>query len=292
MKLQDDSWTRFPPVDGAEQPENFPGGAIRNSPGGGMTRVGRIWSGLLGSSQRWTNSALGAAYVLGAVSAVLILAAASVIDRAVQPATEPALSQNFTATADGPVSVADTGQMWIQSTNGSPDAELRVIDGALTNNATGPGPAVGYISADLSQAVSRVAATFGFREGATDNGSAAIIVLVDPPVSNNSADNLTSPCHVVITPTKIDYGVANNGRIASVGTATFAEKLSVGHEYRIDIEINYDDGIVRIDGPDGETRVYSDGRIATNRGSIVAYQVYQRTASTDYRSYFDEVRAW
>jgi hypothetical protein len=278
VKLQDDSWTSLPPLVSVAPPEK--------------SRVRHLWTGVFGSPQRWTDGALGTAYVLGAVSAVLILAAAMVIFRAVQPSADPALSQDFTASVDGPVSVADTGQLWIQSTNGSPDADLRVIDGALTNNAAGPGPAVGSISADLPQAVSRVAATFGFREGATDNGSAAIIVLVDPPLSNDGVTDLTSPCHVVITPTKIDYGVANNGRIANVGTATFAEKLTVGTGYNIDIEINYDKGIVRIDGPDGETRVYSDSRIATNRGSIVAYQVYQRTASTDYRSYFDDVRAW
>ena len=292
MELQTDSWTDLQAIQGEEHSQKDQSGHGEDNRGGVATWLRDIWSRLVGSPQRWTNGALGAAYVLGAVTAVSILAAAFVVNDAVQPSAGPVLSQNFTHSDNGPVEVADTGQPWIQSTNGAPDAELRVIDGALTNDATSPGPAVGYISADLPQAVSRVSATFGFHQGATDNGSAAIIVLVDPPQTNAGATDLTSPCHVVITPTKIDYGVANNGRIASVGTATFAEKLSIGTEYNIDIEINYDKGVVRIDGPDGETRVYSDSRITTNRGSIVAYQVYQRTASTDNRSYFDEVRAW
>jgi hypothetical protein len=247
---------------------------------------------VLGRPQQWTNAAMGVAYLLGALTAVLIAAAACLLYRGITPSTGPVLFQDFATLPDGPVSVADSGQPWIESTNGAPGAELRVIDGKLTNSAVSTGPASGYISADLPEAVSKITAQFGFGQGATDNGSAAILVGVAAPLGDTATSNLTSPCHVVITPAKIDFSVANNGRIASVGSDTFAQRLSVDTQYHIAIEINYLEGVARIEGPDGKTRVFSDSRITTNRGSIVTYQVFQQSAASDDRSYFEQIRAW
>lgn len=247
---------------------------------------------ILGRAQQWTNAALGAAYLLGALTAVLIAAAACLLHRGITPSAEPALFQDFATLPNGSVYAADSGQPWLGSTNGAPGAELRVIDGQLTNSAESAGPAAGYISADLPDAVSKISAQFGFRQGTTENGSAAILVGVDAPLGNAATSNLTSPCQVVITPTKIDFSVVNNGRIASVGSDTFAQRLSVDTEYHIAIEINYLEGVARIEGPDGRTRVFSDSRITTNRGSIVTYQVFQQSAATDNRSFFTGIRAW
>jgi hypothetical protein len=245
-----------------------------------------------GSAERWTNAALGLAYLLGVVTTVIVAAAVYVLYRGLTPSAEPILFQSFAGSPNGEISVAESGQAWIESTNGAPNAGLRVIDGRLTNDSAFPGPAVGYISADLPTAVSRVAAEFGFSSGTTDNGSAAIMVGVAAPRADTAGSDLTSPCHLVITPTKMDFGVSNNGRVANVGSAQFSERLAVDTAYNISIEIDYIGGVVRIDGPDGQTRVFSDSRITTNRGSVITYQVFQQNADTDHRAYFDEIQAW
>lgn len=266
-------------------------GAVLEEPSPGETETISA-APILGRAQKWTDAALGAAYLLGVVTAVVLAAVTVALYRGITPVTGPVLFQNFAVLPNGPVLVADSGQPWLESTNGAAGAELRISDGKLTNDAVAAGPASGYISADLPDAVSKVAAQFGFRPGSTDNGSAAIIVGVDAPQDDTAMSNLTSPCHVVITPTKIEFSVVNNGRVASVGSETFAERLSDDTAYRITIEINYDKGVARIDGPDGRTRVYSDSRITTNRGSVVTYQVFQQVAVSDHRSYFVDVHAW
>lgn len=264
--------------------------AVRGT--GWLARVRDSVIAFLGRPERWTNAGLGVAYLLGVVTVAVAAATAYTIHRSLAPSAGPVLFQRFADAPNGAISVADSGDPWTVLTNGAPGAELRVIDGKLTNDTGSSGPAAGSISADLPSAVSRVSAVFGFSSGATDDGSVAIVVGINLPREGNASSDLTSPCQIVVTPTKLALSVVNGGEAASLGAADFSQRLAADTDYPVNIEIDYDVGVVRIDGPDDRTRVFSDDRVRTNRGSIITYQIFQNNPVTDNRPYIDEVQAW
>ncbi|OBA86513.1 hypothetical protein A5642_22505 [Mycolicibacterium mucogenicum] len=250
----------------------------------------------------WSSRDLAVGYIFGAISVVVVLVAVWGISRLPSDQKHaPTLIGNFAATPNGATLKAEDGREWFRSSNGAAGADLEVIAGKLTNKAVVDGTAAGYLSADLPGAVTTITAKFGFFGGdstdggsdaRTGNGAAIILVHTDPPPkSGNPMAHLTSPCHVAITPTNIDFGVINDSRLDTLDSVKFDKPLDSGKEYEVNIEINYETGIAKISGPDGRSRVHSDPRISSNRGSIVSFEVYQKNAATDDRSYFTYVEA-
>lgn len=250
----------------------------------------------------WSSRDLAVGYVFGAISVIVVLAAVWGISHLPNDHKHaPTLVGNFATMPNDATLKAENGREWTRSSNGAAGAGLEVVDGKLTNKAVVDGTAAGYLSADLPGAVTTITAKFGFFGGdstaggpgsKTGNGAAIILVHTDPPPkSDNPMAHLTSPCHVAITPTNIDFGVINDSRLDTLDSAKFDKPLDVGKEYEVKIEINYDTGIAKISGPDERSRVHSDPRISANRGSIVSFEVYQKNAATDDRSYFTYVEA-
>lgn len=230
-------------------------------------------------------------YLLGVLSVALVAGIVFAVNRYLG-GEEFTIHQSFDSAPDGTASTADSGQQWLNTANNNPGAGLTVRDGRLTNTAVEPRPAAGYLSAKLDRSVTKIQVSFEFAPGTTENGSAAVLVRTEmPPEHSPGRSTLTSPCHLVITRSKLDFGVANNGVITVLGTQRFAEELEYDRNYTATIELDYRSGVARVEGPDGGTYVYLDPRITSNRGSAVSFEVYQQTASTDDRARFSFVGA-
>jgi hypothetical protein len=233
---------------------------------------------------------LAIGYAMGVASTVLV----GVIVFAVNGSTTetPTLHQDFTGDSAGTVDRADSGQLFRYNSNGTPGADLRVDDGRLTNTADSDAPAAGYVSVDLGQPVTRLSGTYQFSEGTSRNGAVGFLVRTDlPPPMPVGPFVLTSPCHLAVNREKFDFGVANDGKIELVATEHFDPPLEFNKQYTTSIELDYTNGIARIDGPDGRTFVYRDPRITMNRGSIGSFEVYQQQASADDRGSFSSISA-
>lgn len=239
----------------------------------------------------WSVRSLFSGFVAGALSAVLVMWGLSWTSRE-GGESSAILQQDFSAADSAGVERADTGQRWVRASNGVPGAALEVIDGRLTNTADSAGPAAGYLSADLGKPVTKISGTFQFAEGSTRDGSAAFAVFMDMmPTTPVGQSTFTSPCHLVVTPLKFDFGVANDGVITVLRTGEFAEPLEFGKDYRASVELDYENSIARIDAPDGRTYSVTDPRISINRADIATYEVYQQAANSDDRASFQAVAA-
>jgi hypothetical protein len=204
----------------------------------------------------------------------------------------PRLYQDFSSGRSSGLASAQTGQPWVKASNGVEGAPLEIRDGLLTNTASSNGPAAGYLSADLGVPVTSMSGTFQFAQGSTLDGSAAFAVFMDMlPTTPIGRSTFTSPCHLVVTPMKFDFGVANEGIVTVVRTQDFSEPLEFGRPYKVGIELDYQHSLARINGPDGHAYVVSDPRISINRASVATFEVYQQTAKTDDRASFRTVAA-
>lgn len=232
-----------------------------------------------------------AGFLAGAVCAVLALVGVPALLHS-PDAKGPVLHQDFGAPNSSGVRRADTGQTWAAASNGVAGADLKVIDGRLTNTSDEAGPAAGYLSADLGKPVTTMSGTFEFAPGSTHDGSVAFAVFLTPmPATPEGRSTFTSPCHLVITPYKFDFAVANDGVITILSTETFATPLEYGAVHEARVELDYDHSLARIDAPDGRSFVVSDRRIALNRANVATFEVYQQNAKTDDRASFRTVSA-
>ncbi|QZY47785.1 hypothetical protein [Mycolicibacterium austroafricanum] len=236
-------------------------------------------------------SALLVGFAAGALCAALVMVGGSRLFG--EPAESvPTLHQDFGAAGSSGVRQADSGQRWAAASNDVTGAALQTIDGRLTNSAESASPAAGYLSADLGVPVTEMAGTFEFSEGSTRDGSVAFAVFLDPmPETPVGRSTFTSPCHLVITPLKFDFGVANDGVITVLSSEQFSEPLDFGKPYHAGVELDYTNSLARINAPDGRSYVVSDPRIALNRANVATFEVYQQNANTDDRASFRTVSA-
>ena len=241
---------------------------------------------------RWSPLSLLVGFVAGALCAVLVMSAVFLLagDDDSGPSSAPRQYQDFSsATA---LDHADTGQTWEKASNGVPGAELRVVDGWLANAADADGPAAGYISADLGAPVTRMSATFRFSAGGTHNGSAVLAVFKELlPETLRGHTNFDSPCHLVVTPLKVDFGVASDGVVTVLRTEVFPRPLDYGREYSTSVELDYRNSAAQITGPDGQEFAVSDPRISVHRSGIATFEIFQQMAKSDDRASFRTVAA-
>lgn len=239
----------------------------------------------------WSARSSLSGFVAGVLTAVLVVWGLSWASRE-DGESSPVLQQDFSAADSAGLERADTGQRWVRASNGVPGAGLEIIDGRLTNTADSEGPAAGYISADLGVPVTKLSGSFQFAEGSTRDGSAAFAVFMEMlPTTPVGQSTFTSPCHLVVTPLKFDFGVANDGVITVLRTGEFAEPLEFAKNYHASVELDYENSIARIDAPDGRTYSVTDPRISINRANIATYEVYQQAAKSDDRASFQTVAA-
>lgn len=233
--------------------------------------------------------AVSVGFVLGMLSTALVAAGVYVTTR---PSEEPGptVHQDFTRLAAGVTERADTGQMWINTDNGTRGARLEVIDQRLTNTAATRAPAAGYASVELSQPVTSLTATYEFAPGSTDGGAVGLLIRTDVPAPlPGGAFRFTSPAHLAVSRQRMDFGVANTGQVAVIASEQFAKPLEFGKVYTTRIELDYIDSLARVEGPDGITYVYSDPRIRINRGNVASIEVFQQNSATDDRAAFSSV---
>jgi hypothetical protein len=227
---------------------------------------------------------------MGVVSAALVGALVFVFTGST--AETPTVHQDFTRSSAGTVDRADSGQLFSYSSNGTDGANLQVVNGRLTNTATGDSAAAGYVSVDLGKPVTKLSGTYQFSAGTSRIGAVGFLVRTDlPPPMPVGPFVLTSPCHLAVNRDKFDFGVANDGKIEVIATERFDPPLEFDKQYSTSVELDYSNGIARIEGPDGRTFVYSDPRITINRGSIASFEVYQQKASADDRAAFSAISA-
>lgn len=257
-----------------------------------MTSSGQVKSEVISSATpRASARKLIVAYGMGVLSAVLVGALILGTDHFLN-SDPPRVYQDFALNADGPVSRADSGQEWSHSNNGAPGANLVVIDGKLTNVASSDSPAAGYVSVDLGEPVTEVGGSFEFAPGQTSNGSATFVIRqVMLPPTPDGPSIVTSPCHLVITPWKLDFGVAKDGNITVVASQTFAEPLAFGKDYGVQVKMDYETGKATVNAPDGNSYVFTDPRISDYKANIISFEVFQQNASTDDRASFHTVSA-
>lgn len=242
--------------------------------------------------RRWSPGSFLVGFAVGALCAVLVMSAVFLLagDEDGRASSSPRLSQDFsTATT---LDRADTGQAWVKASNGVPGAELQIVGGWLTNSADGDGPAAGYISADLGEPVTRMSGTFRFDEGTTHNGSAVLAVFKEMlPTQLSGHTSFDSACHLVVTPLKVDFGVADDGVVTVLRTEVFSRPLDYGREYSVSVELDYRNSAAQITGPGGQTFAVTDPRISVHRSGIATFEIFRQMARSDDRASFRTVAA-
>jgi hypothetical protein len=239
---------------------------------------------------RRTLVTLTVGYTAGIVSAVVVGAVVLMVGR---HADNPLrVHHDFSRSAEGPIERADSGQFWIPSANATPGAALEVISGRLSNTATADQTAAGYVSVALDSAVASMTATFTFDQGSTSGGAVGLLIRSDiPPPVPQAHFPFTSPAHLAVRPDIMEFGVANEGQIAIIGSQKFNPPLEFGKRYTTTVTMDYRDAVARVDGPDGKPYVYSDPRIQGNQGNIACFEVFSQRAATDDRAGFISVSA-
>jgi hypothetical protein len=162
----------------------------------------------------------------------------------------------------------------------------KIVDGTLTNGADGDDPAAGYMSVDLGKSVTAMMTSYKFpeRTGTTNGGAVGMLIRTDvPPPVPVGQFHLTSPAHLAISRFQMNFGVVNGDTITNIASERFDQPLDSGKLYTTTMELDYKNGVARVEGPDGRTHVYSDPRITINRGNVASFEVYQQNADSDDR---------
>lgn len=201
---------------------------------------------------------------------------------------EPEAYSDFRSAANGQPTSLDSGQKWTHTGPIGGSHELRVVDGALTNEIAS-GPTAGYAEAELAGTVTRIGAKVTFGAYSTDDGVAALAIVSAP---FDDSDIPAMSCHLVVGPTRYIFGVWENpGTLVSLQTRDFDTPLTAdgATEHMIEVQIVGSTATILVSG--GIVGQVTDARIATSGGPYCYWEVYAVDAATDSKAAFQEVWA-
>lgn len=162
----------------------------------------------------------------------------------------------------------------------------RVLNGKMTFSPVGSG--AGYASYLHNDSVKRLFGKFSFGPFTTGNGS-AVLICWDNDIKETYPIIPDSACHLVITPTKWEYSIIDNGTITVVATGLFSPNLLVDTDYITEVILDRNNAKAYVTLPDGQMVTVSHSKISYE-SKWSCFELF-KIASTDSTAMFSSVFA-
>jgi len=196
---------------------------------------------------------------------------------------EGIINTDFSGKPNGPITSTDSGQALSLTTNAGANAELRILDGYVTNTATGNESAAGHMMVlGLNDNIKRIGADFEMDSvGATTGGGALALVLWSEPLIY-PGPVVDTEMHITFSYQTWNIGRFVGGSYTSYATGTYKTPLVSGKLYRVEVVIYQNRVFVLL--PDGQVVETPNSLINTVSHAIPSWEVFENNASTDWKT--------
>lgn len=189
------------------------------------------------------------------------------------------LRDDFTARADGPPTVALTGQTWIRASAapGFAPVQAMVVGGALTAPDSGDAVTAAYTSATLTANPTRMTAQVVFDPGLSLYGNVGLIANPHGPLASGGNTDITRDAfHIIFNDFYVSIGIFQASAflpptVVYYGTPCLRDGATA---YTLGWRFNATTNTITVEMPDGTTVSRTDARLGQVIGPYVTFEHY------------------